>query len=181
MTTRVGVIPMSAKPYHVGHDTLIRLALYECEEVVVFVSTADRVRKGEHPIKGDTMRDLWYDHILKSLPDNAYVQFCPNPVSAVYDLCGAANLDAENTDTYAIYSDPTDMERNFPPKSISKYMPNLVARQRVVRRLVPREATVDVSATQMRAWLQHGEKAKFLAHMPSTLDGEAFWKALSRR
>lgn len=177
----VGIVPMSAKPYHVGHDQLIRLALFECQEVVVFVSNADRVRKGEHPVKGETMCKVWEDHIMKTFPDDTYVSFVPNPVSAVYTLLGDSDKDPRNTDSFRIYSDPTDMERNFPPKSISKYMPHLVATQRVVRRLVPRETTVDVSGTQMRAWLQHGEKTKFIAHLPKTIDGEAVWNALSRR
>lgn len=181
MSTVVGVVPMSAKPYHVGHDQLIRLALFECEEVVVFVSNADRVRKGEFPVKGETMREIWTEHIMKTFPDEVYVSFVPNPVSAVYTLLGDSDKDPNNTDSFRIYSDPTDMERNFPPKSISKYMPELVARQRVVRRLVPREATVDVSGTQMRAWLQHGNKEKFLAHLPSFMDGETVWNALQRR
>lgn len=177
----VGIVPMSAKPYHVGHDQLIRLALFECDEVVVFVSNADRVRKGEFPVKGETMRKVWEDHIMKTFPDEAYVSFVPNPVSAAYTLLGDSDKDSANTDSFRIYSDPDDMERNFPPKSISKYMPNLVARQRVVRRLVPRETLVNVSGTQMRAWLQHGDKTKFIAHLPKTIDGEAVWNVLSRR
>ena len=64
MSTVVGIVPMSAKPYHIGHDQLIRLALFECEEVVVFVSSADRARKGEYSVKGETMRKVWEDHIF---------------------------------------------------------------------------------------------------------------------
>lgn len=179
--TRIGVIPMSAKPYHVGHDQLVRMAAEECDEVIVFVSEGDRKRKGEFLIKGETMCEIWSEHILKSLPDNVYVQFVTNPVSAVYQLAGDANEDPTNRETYAIYSDPMDMEHNFPPKSISKYMPNLVAEQRVVRRLVPRETTVDVSGTQMRAWLMHGDKKKFIEHLPPTLDREAVWEALAAK
>lgn len=179
--TRIGVVPMSAKPYHVGHDQLIRIAADDCDEVIVFVSNADRTRKGEFPIRGETMRNVWSDHILETLPNHVYVQFVPNPVSAVYELTGDADKDPSNNETYAIYSDPTDMERNFPPRSISKYMPNLVATQRVVRRLVPRETTVDVSGTQMRAWLMHGDKERFVAHLPDTLDGAAIWNSLVGR
>lgn len=179
--TTIGVVPMSAKPYHVGHDQLIRLALAECDEVVVFVSEGDRKRKGEFLIKGSTMLDIWSDLIMKSLPDNTYVQFTSNPVSAVYELLGDADKDPDSVEAYRVYSDPKDMENNFPPSSVSKYAPRLVAEQRVVRRLVPRETTVDVSGTQMRAWLMHGDKARFIAHLPPTIDGEAVWAALQRR
>lgn len=178
---RIGLIPMSAKPYHAGHDALIRLAAAECDEVVVLVSTADRARKGEHPIKGETMRKLWEDQIVWALPTSVIVQFVPNPVGALYTLAGDSDKDAANQDSYLIYSDPTDMDRNFPVKSVAKYMPRLVAERRVMRRLVPRETTVDVSGTQMRGWLQHNDKARFLAHLPPSLDGEAVWSALTSR
>jgi cytidyltransferase-like protein len=179
--SRIGVVPMSAKPYHIGHDQLIRLAANECDEVIVFVSNGDRKRPGQFTIKGETMQDLWSDYIFKTLPDNVYVQFIDNPVSAVYKLTGDANEDSNNIETYAIYSDPIDMEQNFSPKNISKYMSNLVAKQRIVRRLVPREQTVNISGTQMRTWLLHGNKQKFIAHLPSGLDGEAIWTALCKR
>jgi hypothetical protein len=32
----------------------------------------------------------------------------------------------------------------------------------------------------MRAWLQHGNKAKFVEHLPPTIDREAIWEALSK-
>jgi len=173
---------MSAKPYHAGHDALIRLAQEECEQVVVFVSTADRARKGEYPVRADAMRKLW-DDIVESLPEDISVVFVPNPVSAVYEFIGLRNGDTQpamKDEKIVIYSDPVDMERNFPERSLVKYGGALVNAKRLARRFVPRDTTVDVSGTQMRAWLQHGDKKKFIAGLPDTLDGEAVWKALSR-
>jgi hypothetical protein len=178
----IGLVPMSAKPYHAGHDALIRLAQQECEQVVVFVSTSDRVRKGEFPVRADVMRKLWVD-IVETLPEDISVVFVPNPVSAVYEFIGLRNGDTQpamRDEKIVIYSDPTDMERNFPERSLVKYGAALVNAKRLARRFVPRDSTVDVSGTQMRAWLQHGNKAKFVANLPEGLDGEAFWKALSR-
>ncbi len=173
---------MSAKPYHAGHDALIRLAQGECEQVVVFVSTSDRVRKGEYPVRADVMRKLWVD-IVETLPEDISVVFVANPVSAVYEFIGLRNGDTQpamRDEKIVIYSDPVDMERNFPERSLTKYGGALVNAKRLARRFVPRESTVDVSGTQMRAWLQHGNKAKFVANLPEGLDAEAYWKALSR-
>ena len=179
---QIGIVPMSAKPYHAGHDALIKLACSECSEVVVFVSTADRVRKGEYPIKASTMRKVWDDQIITSLPDSVFIQFVPNPVGAVYELIGDRNTASETDDEelLIVYSDPIDMERNFPEQSMMKYGERLVRKRLLGRRHVPRETTVDVSGTQMRAWLQHGEKAKFIAKLPESVDGEAVWATLSR-
>ncbi len=173
---------MSAKPYHAGHDALIRLACDECEQVIIFVSMSDRVRKGEFPVRAETMKKLW-DDIIETLPKRAMVALVPNPVSAVYEFVGLRNGDTMpvmKDEKLVIYSDPVDMERNFPERSLTKYGGALVNAKRLARRFVPRDTTVDVSGTQMRAWLQHGDKKKFIAHLPETLDGEAFWKALSR-
>lgn len=172
---------MSAKPYHAGHDALVRMACEECDEVVVFVSTADRARKGEYPVAASVMRKLWDETILASLPENAYVQFVPNPVGAVYQLIGDRNTDASSEETLVVYSDPADMDRNFPERSLAKYGQRLVEKRLLARRHVRRDSTVNVSGTEMRAWLQHGDKAKFVAHLPESLDREVIWKALTKR
>jgi len=180
---RIGIVPMSAKPYHAGHDGLIKLACFECDEVVIFVSTADRVRKGEYPIMASVMRKLWDDVILASLPEKVFVQFVANPVSAVYELIGDRNETPTNDDeeTLVIYSDPVDMDRNFPERSLLKYGGRLTQRRLLGRRHVPRDCTVNVSGTEMRAWLQHGEKAKFVANLPKEIDGNVVWDALHKR
>jgi ATP sulfurylase len=179
----IGLIPMAARPYHVGHDTLIRLAREECDQVFVFASTADRVRRGEFSVRADIMRKLW-DDIIESLPQGVGVVFVPNPVGAVYEFIGLRNGDTMpvmKDEKLVIYSDPEDMERNFSERSLAKYGGALANARRLARRHVPRDTTVNVSGTQMRAWLMHGDKTKFVANLPETLDGDVVWKALSRR
>ncbi len=179
---RIGIVPMSAKPYHAGHDGLIKLACFECDEVVIFVSTADRVRKGEYPIMASAMRKLWDDVILASLPEKVFVQFVPNPVGAAYELIGDRNEKLTNDeDLLVIYSDPVDMDRNFPERSLVKYGARLASKQLLARRHVPRDATVNVSGTEMRAWLQHGDKEKFVANLPASVNGDVVWDALRKR
>lgn len=178
---QVGIVPMSAKPYHVGHDMLLRLAAAECDRVVAFVSTSDRIRKGEFPISGAVMRAVWSSHIVRTLPGNVSVRFVSNPVSSTYELLGDANVSDASDTSYRVYSDPDDMNRNFPSRNLLKYTGRLVEGELVSLRVVPREETVNVSGTQMRGWLLHGDKAAFVAHLPATLDADLVWAAVSGR
>ena len=52
----IGLVPMSAKPFHEGHMALIRKAADECKQVIILVSTSDRARKGEITIYGEDMK-----------------------------------------------------------------------------------------------------------------------------
>ncbi len=179
----IALIPMACRPYHAGHDALIRLARSECDQVIVFASTTDRVRKGEFTVRANVMRKLW-DSIVESLPQGVGVVFVSNPVGAVYEFVGLRNgdtLPVMKDEKLVIYSDPEDMERNFSERSLAKYGGALANGKRLARRHVPRDTTVNVSGTQMRAWLMHGDKARFIANLPETLDGETFWKALTGR
>ena len=63
----VGLVPMSAKPFHEGHMSLIRKASDECKSVIVFVSTSDRKRKGEITIFGEDMKYIWENILIKYL------------------------------------------------------------------------------------------------------------------
>ncbi len=179
----IALVPVAARPYHAGHDALIRLARSECDQVVVFASMTDRVRKGEFPVRANVMRKLWND-IIETLPEGVSVVFVPNPVVAIYEFVGLRNGDTMpvmKDEKLVIYSDPDDMERNFAEQALVKYGGALANAKRLARRHVPRVTTVDVSGTQMRAWMMYGDKAKFIAHLPVGLDGNAVWKELTQR
>ena len=62
----IGLVPMSAKPFHEGHMFLIRKAIDECKKVIVYVSITDRSRKGEITIFGEDMKYIWF-HKLYAL------------------------------------------------------------------------------------------------------------------
>ena len=55
---KIGLIPGSFKPYHAGHDALVRIAAGENDTVLVFSSTADRLRKGEMQLYGADMKQI---------------------------------------------------------------------------------------------------------------------------
>ena len=64
---KVGLVPISAKPYHKGHHYLVEQAARENDEVIVFASTSDRKRSGEFPITGNSMIRSWNDLIIPNM------------------------------------------------------------------------------------------------------------------
>ena len=113
----IGLVPMSAKPYHIGHHKLIQIAADQNDKVFVFVSFSGRgvksikdpsdprtikggARKieapkaGEVPVFGADMRHIWLS-ILKDeldLPESVEFIF-PDfgsslvPVRCVHETC----------------------------------------------------------------------------------------------
>lgn len=166
--TKYGLIAMSAKPYHDGHDKLIRLAAGETDRVQLFVSTSDRKRKSELPISGATMLEIWHSFIEPSLPKNVDVVYGGIPIRKVYELLGAEN-DAGSNDTYVIFSDPEDLVRNFPQGSLEKYAGDLYARGLIVLEPIHRTDTTNVSGTKMREWIATSNETAFVKHLPVAL------------
>lgn len=178
--TRIGIVAGSYKPYHAGHDELIRLAASESDVVKLYISTSDRKRKGELPISGTTMEKIWHNFIEPSLPKNVEITYGGSPIRKVYEFLGAEN-EAGSEDTYVIYSDPDDLSRNFPEGSLEKYMGDLYNRGRIVLEPIQRTSTVDVSGTKMRRWLETGNSEAFIDHLaqPLQVHGEEIWEMLT--
>jgi ATP sulfurylase len=169
---KIGLVPMSAKPYHAGHDLLVRLASKENDVVKLFVSTSDR-----EEISGDAMKRIWHTLIAPTLPDNVDVIYGGSPVANVYKEIGEAEQES-STDTYRIYSDPTDVQANYPDKNLVKYTPHMFAAGNVIKRPVSRTSTVNVSGGMMRQFLRNGEKNKFIDLLPPNVNGEKVWQVL---
>jgi hypothetical protein len=167
---RIGLVPMAAKPYHAGHDGLVRLAAQENDEVRVFVSLGDR----DH-ISGKGMGIVWADIIEPSLPANVKVSYGGAPVGEVFKVIGDANKDGSD-DTFSIYSDPVDTAERY--KTLDRYAGDLIAKGQVKLRPVPRSSTVDISGTQMRQWFDADDQASFIAKMPKGIDGKKVWDIL---
>ena len=110
---KIGLVPMSAKPYHRGHHYLVTTAAKQNDKVLLFVSTSDRNRKGEFPISGKDMQEIWIEHLESIMPSNSQIIYGGSPVRKVYEELERA--DASNSqDTYRVYSDPVDTSRNYP-------------------------------------------------------------------
>ena len=166
---RIGLVPMSAKPYHAGHDGLVRIAAKENDRVMVFV--ADTTRDN---ISGAGMMQVWKQLIEPTLPNNVEVTYGGSPVGHAYKVIGDADQ-AGSQDTFSVYSDPDDANRMA---TLPKYAPNLMANGQVKFRPVERTSTVNVSGTQMRLWFDNDDKDQFIDHLPEGVDGERYWDIL---
>lgn len=181
---KIGLVPMAAKPYHAGHDALVRLAAQENDKVLLFVSTSDRTRKGEIAILGSDMLKIWQDYIEPALPNNIIAQYVVGPVTSVYDVLKAA--EAENSqDEFTIYSDSEDILK-YREASLKKAAPKIYEDNRIILRGVERSSTVDISGTEMRRLLASGsikDKKEFISFLPSQIQkhGDQIYSLLAKR
>ena len=184
---KIGLFPLAAKPYHAGHHAMVEKAAAENDKVILFVSTSDRKRKGEFPILGDDMSRVWKEEIEKILPGHVEVRYGGSPVRNVYAELETAN-NGNSPDTYVVYSDPTDTERNYPEKYRQKNFPELYAKGQVLfaaeenpAAYTRGEGTPDVSGTKMRAAMQQCDFQAFKDGMPADLNAESAYKILCGR
>jgi len=174
---KIGLISVSGKPYHAGHDGLVRIASQECDTVHLYVSLSDRARPGEVPILGSDMKMIWDRYIEPTLPGNVTVTYGGSPIGNIWKELGDAN-EVASMDTYVIYADPTDLAQNFTDNLFLKYSGNLFQNGQIKLRAVERSSTVDVSGTKMRSYLEKGNKAAFIKNLPASINGDAVWAIL---
>lgn len=173
----IGLIAGSYKPYHAGHDGLVRWAARENDEVHLFVSLSDRKRPGEVPILGSDMEKVWKNYIEPTLPKNVTVHYGGSPVRSLYDMLSAAN-ESDSEDTFTIYSDPTDIAQNYPETNLLKYVGNLYNDGKIILKPIERTSTVNVSGTKMRQYIETGDRSSFISMLPKTVDGNGIWNIL---
>ena len=164
---KIGLLPVSAKPYHAGHDGLVRIASNENDSVLLFVSTTDRARSGELRVSGDTMQTIWWDYIEPTLPQNVTPDYGGVPVAKVYAELEKAEAEG-STDTYVIYSDEEDILK-YTDEALNKSAPNLFANGQIERRGISRSETVQVSGTEMREFLEDNDVVGFIALLPPAI------------
>lgn len=176
---RIGLIAMSAKPFHAGHGAIIRLAARECDEVHLYVSTSDRARPGEVVILGADMARLWKETIESTMPANVNVVYGGSPIGNIWKELGHAN-EVGSQDDYVLYSDPIDVEQNFQARFLEKYCGRLYETGHVRLRPVDRSSTVEVSGTRMREFLAAGDKENFTKFLPQGVDKDLVWDVLRK-
>ena len=184
---RIGLVPISAKPYHAGHHALVTTAAQENDQVMLFISTSDRKRKGEFPILGNDMREIWVRHLEPMLPNNVVTVYGGSPVRKVYEELEKANtVDSENT--YTVYSDPLDTARNYSEPALQKYCGNLrssgqclLAAEENPAAFTRGEGTPNISGTAVREMLRTGDFDTFASIMPPGVDAQAIFDILTQR
>lgn len=179
--TSIGILALSGKPVHTGHYALIQQAAQENDAVILFVSLADRARPDEVVISGADAARIWKDHLIAIMPANVNMVYLTNesPVRRIYKVLGEA--DPNGSVNYVVYGDPDDIAANFSEESVQKYLGDLYSNGKLTFRTIPRHMTADISGTKMRQWLEDGNAAEFIAHLPPGVDGMAIWQLLRRR
>ena len=170
---KIGLVPGSFKPYHAGHDALIRLAAQQNDKVIVFSSNIDRARRGELAIDGSKMKIIMKDFIKPMLLQLGNVEVIDvgegsTPVKEVFDILKSAEKNG-STDTYTIHSDSADVLK-YTSEKLRKYAPSLFANRQITPIGVVRGVdTPDISGTKMREYLKSGNAAKFIEMLPDQL------------
>jgi len=180
----VGLIPMAAKPYHAGHHWLVERAASENDRVVVFVSTSDRIRKGEKPILGRDMVRVWQEELEPIMPGNVEIRYGGSPVQNVYkEIQEAGEVGSE--DIFFVYSDAVDTALNYPQKNRIRYMEPLYSLGQVrfpgeedPAGFTRGEGSPDVSGTAMRRAIHGCDMEALSAGMPAGVDAENVYNIL---
>ena len=168
---KVGIVAGSFKPYHAGHHKMVEIAAENNDQVYLFVSTTDRLRKGEHPLYGKDMRKVWNDHLNGILPNNVHLYLLgpgQAPIRSVYELLEDASKKGMD-DHFTIYSDPVDMSRNYREASLIKSVGEDFLKNQIEKRPLDRNETVPVSGTDMRRHLADGNDEAFKDMLPYQL------------
>lgn len=164
---RIALVPISGKPVHKGHWGLIEIAAKENDVVHLYVSTSDRIRKGEIPIYGADMKKIWDTYLEPALPSNVIVEYGGSPVSNLYkELENAEEI--ESNDVYVIYSDVNDIKK-YSDSILSKVAPTLSLNGQIKRRGISREETENISGTEMRVMLSSGNVKDFAKLLPEPI------------
>ena len=167
----IGLVPMSAKPFHEGHMFLIRKAADQCKKVTVFVSVSDRKRKGEITIFGEDMKYIWKNILEKSIKEyypNVDFEYGGSPVRKVYEKLEEANI-KRSGEVYSVYSDAEDTMKNYSHAERAKYFEDLYNSGEVVfpaeqspESFMRGEGSPNVSGKLMRSYLSNASEDKFL-------------------
>lgn len=169
MSRTIGIVPGSFKPYHAGHDALLRIAAEENDIVYLLASTTPR-----GSASGDTMKQVWNEYILPTLPANVIPDVSEgSPVGKVYKIIQRAEEES-STDIFRIYSDKDDITK-YNSKKLCKVAPKLYGsfdnKKQIELRGIPRTATVNVSGTKMREYLLVGDIVRFIENLPGPIQG----------
>ena len=182
----IGLVPISAKPYHKGHHYLIAEASKNNDVVLVFVSTSDRLREGEFPIYGDDMKKVWFEEIESIVPDNVRIDYGGSPVRKVYETISGACQDLDDN-VYTIYSDCEDTKVNYPLPYREKYMQPLFGLNQI--KFASEEnpdsfsrgvGAPDISATEIRSYLDSGDFEKFADLIPDGINKMNVYEILTK-
>jgi len=164
----IAIVSGGFKPLTSGHFFLIEAASKIADKVILFVSTGDRIRKGEMPIFwNDQMEKIWAKYLIKIMPKNVEVVFAPNPTSEVFKTLGAANDNINDNNSYVLFGDLEDTTKMYPEKSLLKYFPRLMENQQIIVKGFDRQQNINISGTAMRNFVANNDLKSFIDGLPA--------------
>lgn len=170
--TKVGIVAGNFSPFHIGHMSLISQACQENKLGVVYASN-----KARGKLCSNSLKKVWDNHIAHTLPVNCHVfHLDHSPIKQIYDYFGSAE-ENRGGEKYVIYTETNDAAKNFAPKSLAKYFPWLIANGNLEVVEVPRESNYSISGTEMRRFLELGDKESFCNFLPNC-NKDAVWNTL---
>lgn len=174
MKYQLGLIPMSAKPFHAGHYHLVKKAVTECSSVKLFIGTGNRNKGVGKSISGEKMLYLWRIYFERYMPEKNNIEFIYEgvPVRNVYEELD--KLKKENVDLkVAIYSG-NEIEKNGKSLIWNRY--NKIINDPYWNKKIDfisvergKEGSPDISGTQMRNYLSKYCKDQFFSGLPDYL------------
>lgn len=183
---KIGLVPISAKPYHKGHHYLVEQAARENDEVIVFASTSDRCRTDEFPVYGSTMVEVWNDLIVPVLPENVSVRLGGSPVREVYEIIGSSCESPDDSHVYTVYSDVVDTKANYPTESRQRYMNPLYESGNIVfaaevnpSMFIRGSGAPAVRGEDLRACLMKKDYLGFSRLVPGKINHVEYWNKLT--
>lgn len=178
MRKTVGLFGGAFKPFHAGHFAAVEKVAKENDEVILFVSNKDRVKKGEFPLLWSNMQKIWDTYLMNIMPKNVTVTFVANPITATYEMLEAADKDSENHNSYTIYASIEDIAGRFSNEKLAKYFPRLSTEGQVEAKETGTRGVT--SGTQMRQHLQNNDLISFVAGLPGPVQrwGKEIWAIL---
>jgi len=200
---KIGLVPMSAKPYHRGHHYLVETASSENDKVLLFVSISDRSKKGQIPIYGEDMQQIWREDLEAVMPNNVEIFYGGSPVRKVLETLINAeeqlNLVGTVENVYNVYSDAEDTQKNYLIKktpraggpatsTVDRYFPNLYLQGYVSfagannpDMFTRGGGAPNVSGTAMRSMLgNEQDRDSFMSNLPDSLSQDAKERIYSR-
>jgi hypothetical protein len=179
---KIGIIPMAAKPFHTGHDALIKQSLADgCDATIVFLSTG-----GREEISSRDMIPLWrkvyLPGITKTYGEAVTIMFSDSPMLDAMKF--AKNFVKEAGKDVAVYGGVDAEGTNEAQQRVDGIVgrfPELEGKIEAVG--VDRSLTGGISGTQMRQYLSSGDRRSFVSNLPSWLspeDRNAVWSSLSK-
>jgi len=180
---KVAVIPMAAKPFHVGHDSLISKSVRDGNDaIIVFVSTG-----GRDEISAEDMIPLWRDFYIPGMSakygDKVLIRFSDSPMREA--LLVARDLVNRGKKTIVsvyggIDSRGVDEAKQRVDTILEKH---LGMAGRIIPVGVERSATAGISGTAMRNYVLSRDSESFIANLPEWIDKKSkmkIWRSMSR-